>query len=516
MLRKLSVGARLAALFGVVVVLFLAVGGVSLYTGAQLKEADALKDHTFEVLGHVEEMSASMVDMETGVRGYLLSGNEANLAPWVDGQKHFGGSWAALHTLTADNPAQLARLNEVRDTHEAFTGIAKELIGVRQAIVTGSATMDQLVRQFALGKDKAAMDRFRSLAAELQDAERNLLGQRAKASDDLRMLNRMTTLVGSGLALVCAVAAWLWVTRSITRPILQAVQVAEAVAAGDLTVRVDVNQHDETGRLLKALSAMTGRLSELVGQVRTASESIATGATEIAGGNIDLSQRTEQQASSLQETAASMEQLNATVKSNADTARAATQLAGQASTAAGHGGIVVGEVVATMNRISASSRKIGDIISVIDGIAFQTNILALNAAVEAARAGEQGRGFAVVASEVRSLAQRSANAAKEIKVLINESVETVESGARLVGDAGRSMEDIVAQVKQVSTLIQEIDTASHEQTTGIGQVNVAVTQLDQVTQQNAALVEQAAAAAENLKTQADGLVNAVGIFRLAA
>jgi methyl-accepting chemotaxis protein len=288
------------------------------------------------------------------------------------------------------------------------------------------------------------------------------------------------------------------------------------VASGDLSSHIHSRHHDETGQLLAALKRMNESLVDMVGRVRNASDSIATGSTQIATGNADLSQRTEEQASNLQQTAASMEELTATVKHNADTARQAEQLATSASTVAEQGGTMVGQVVSTMGDISASSKKIADIIGVIDGIAFQTNILALNAAVEAARAGEQGRGFAVVAGEVRALAQRSAQAAKEIKTLIAESVEKVDNGTRLVGDAGQTMEDIVAQVKRVSDLIGEISHSSIEQSTGIGQIGQAVTQLDQVTQQNAALVEESAAAAESLKHQAGQLAELVAVFKLAA
>ncbi|MDP1791498.1 MAG: methyl-accepting chemotaxis protein, partial [Methylibium sp.] len=304
--------------------------------------------------------------------------------------------------------------------------------------------------------------------------------------------------------------------RAIVGPINRAMEVAQTVAAGDLRSSIDGSARDETGKLLAALKSMNDSLVSIVGSVRTSSDSIATGSAQIATGNADLSHRTEQQAASLQETAASMEEMNATVKANADTARQAIQLAGSASGAAEKGGQVVGQVVATMDDITASSRQIADIIGVIDGIAFQTNILALNAAVEAARAGEQGRGFAVVASEVRNLAQRSASAAKEIKELIGASVEKVEVGTRLVGDARASMDDIVVQVKRVSDLISEIGAATIEQTTGIGQVSTAVSQLDQATQQNAALVEESAAAADSLKQQASKLASVVSVFKLAA
>jgi methyl-accepting chemotaxis protein len=322
-----------------------------------------------------------------------------------------------------------------------------------------------------------------------------------------------TLAIGAGV-LALAVLASAGLVRSITGGIDAAVTVARTVAAGDLSSRIEVGRHDEIGTMLTALKHMNENLVAIVGDVRNASESIATGSSQIAHGNADLSQRTEEQASNLEQTAASMEQIGATVRHNADTARRASELAEGASRVAARGGEVVGQVVATMDGITDSSRRITDIIGVIDGIAFQTNILALNAAVEAARAGEQGRGFAVVAGEVRSLAQRSATAAKEIKVLIGESVGKVENGTRLVADAGRTMGDIVDQVRRVSVLIAEISNASEEQSRGIGQIGDAVTQLDQVTQQNAALVEESAAAAESLRVQADALARTVGTFRL--
>jgi len=354
-----------------------------------------------------------------------------------------------------------------------------------------------------------ALDKLKDLQVELMQravAE----GEADYASAKLLMFGLLIGMAGLG-----TLGGWL-IARSITGPIREAVAVAEKVAAGDLGSRIDASAHDETGQLLKALKAMNESLVRIVGTVRASSDSIATGSAQIATGNQDLSQRTEEQASNLQQTAASMEELSGTVKTSADTARQANQLATAASSAAIKGGEVVGQVVATMQDIAESSKKIADIIGVIDGIAFQTNILALNAAVEAARAGEQGRGFAVVASEVRSLAQRSADAAKEIKTLIGTSVDKVEAGTRQVDEAGKSMDDIVTQVKRVSDLIGEISSAANEQTMGISQVGDAVTQLDQVTQQNAALVEESAAAAESLKHQAANLVQAVAVFKLAA
>ncbi|WP_311223694.1 MULTISPECIES: methyl-accepting chemotaxis protein [unclassified Acidovorax] len=327
-----------------------------------------------------------------------------------------------------------------------------------------------------------------------------------------------TMLLGLAIVATLLGAAIAWaITRHVKRQLggepAYAASIAQEVARGNLAMQVDLRAGDSSS-VLAAMGMMRANLAQVVSEVRLSSESIATGASQIASGNADLSQRTEEQASNLQQTAASMEEMNSTIKQNADTVRTASQLASSASTTAARGGEVVGNVVRTMEDITASSRKIGDIIGVIDGIAFQTNILALNAAVEAARAGEQGRGFAVVASEVRSLAQRSAQAAKEIKDLIGESVSKVEAGSQLVGEAGSTMVDIVDQARRVADLIAEIGAATHEQEQGLSQVSDAVNQLDQVTQQNAALVEESAAAADSLNTQAARMVELVSVFQI--
>jgi methyl-accepting chemotaxis protein len=324
----------------------------------------------------------------------------------------------------------------------------------------------------------------------------------------MSVLAALATIAGAGIA-------W-WITRTITVPLREAVGVAEKVSHGDLTSTIQSRSSDETGQLLFALTNMNEALSGIVSEVRACTDAVTSASQQIAAGNADLSSRTEEQAASLEETAASMERLYSAVRQNSENAGQANELAAGASAVAVQGGQVVGEVVQTMASINASSKKIVDIIAVIDGIAFQTNILALNAAVEAARAGEQGRGFAVVASEVRSLAQRSAAAAKEIKGLITDSVAKVESGSQLVAQAGKTMDQIVSSVKRVTDIMGEIAVATQDQTAGIEQVNQAVVQMDETTQQNAALVEQAAAAAESMKEQAEALTRAVAVFKLAA
>ncbi|WP_246590838.1 methyl-accepting chemotaxis protein [Georgfuchsia toluolica] len=350
--------------------------------------------------------------------------------------------------------------------------------------------------------------------AKLIDLQQRIVDAQGQDTAAAMSQGRLLLKLTIGAALLGTVLVGMILVRSITRPLSEAVRVAQRVAAGDLTSEVDIKSKDEIGELLQALKEMNQSLKKIVGEVRNGTDEIGSASEQIASGNADLSQRTEQQASSLEETASSMEELTSTVKLNAENAKQANQLAAGASAVAVKGGLVVGQVVETMSSINESSKKIVDIISVIDGIAFQTNILALNAAVEAARAGEQGRGFAVVATEVRTLAQRSAAAAKEIKQLIGDSVHKVEAGTRLVDEAGKTMEQIVSSVKRVTDIMGEIAAASQEQGHGIEEVNQAIVQMDRVTQQNAALVEEAAAAAESMQEQAQSLAQAVAVFKL--
>ena len=403
--------------------------------------------------------------------------------------------------------AQFAAVKEVRAGYlEARAALFKAKLDGDDALAAKIHAEQMVPRSAAF---LAAMNKLATMQIAAADGVATGI---LDAYRSTRVILLSLSVAALGLGIACAVL----ITRSITVPIREAVAVAEKVAGGDLTSRAAAQGRDETGQLMRALGSMTTSLAEIVGRVRTGTGAIATASNEIAAGNLDLSSRTEQQAGSLEETASSMEELTSTVKQNADNAREANRLARNAAAIAGDGGAVVAEVVGTMGSINESSRKIVDIISVIDGIAFQTNILALNAAVEAARAGEQGRGFAVVAGEVRNLAQRSATAAKEIKLLIDDSVSKVAAGTSQVDRAGATMTEIVRSIEHVTTIMADIAAASEEQSAGIEQLNVAITEMDRVTQQNAALVEEASAAAESMQNQADELARLVSTFRLDA
>ncbi|MGH8807013.1 MAG: methyl-accepting chemotaxis protein [Noviherbaspirillum sp.] len=509
-IRNLHIGTRLGLGFGLVLFLMLALALASLSRMANIHDnLDKVINENNVIIKELNDMRQAVMLVAVAVRNVSVMTNEDEVNAEVKqidvSNAEYKQSAAALGAMIKDE-ARKALLTKIAAGQAATTpGVDKAIAMARRQgdvipILLNGVVPNQ--RNWLAAMDE--MIKYQEKLAQATSAET------ASAYDSARLLT--LTLAGAAL-LLGALIAW-YVTRSITGPLRGAVEVARHVASGDLTTRVVVESQDETGQLLEALRDMNESLVRIVGEVRAGTNTITTASTEIATGNMDLSSRTEDQASSLQMTASSMEELTSTVKHNADNATQANNLAATASEVAVKGGSVVSQVVETMGSINESAKKIVDIIGVIDGIAFQTNILALNAAVEAARAGEQGRGFAVVAAEVRSLAQRSAAAAKEIKTLISDSVEKVEAGTRLVDQAGSTMDEVVSSVRRVTDIISEIAAASHEQTSGIEQVNQAIIQIDNVTQQNAALVEEAAAAASSLQDQARNLSMVVSVFKL--
>jgi len=511
-MKNLKIGTRLALGFGLVLV------SMALMTAIGLWRMEAVAQATHAMMQQPLAKERMISDwyrlIHTSVRRTtaISKSTDASLGPFFAEDaasssqevKELQQKVAAL----ADTPQEQAVLDSMEPTRKAYISSRDEIVKLKKDGQLDAA--DQVLQQKFIPAGNAYVSELK----QLQDLQRASIDQRAEEIDGIYATSR-NALVSVGVLVFAlgALAAW-WLTVGITRPLGHAVRIARTVADSDLSSDIEVLSSDETGQLLQALKDMNDSLAGVVGRVRSGTDLIATASNEIASGNMDLSSRTEQQASSLEETASSMEELTATVRQNADNARQANQLAGAASSVAQRGGAVVAQVVDTMDAINASARKIVDIIAVIDGIAFQTNILALNAAVEAARAGEQGRGFAVVASEVRNLAQRSAAAAKEIKVLIGDSVDQVDAGSKLVAQAGSTMTEVVASVQRVTDIMGDISSASAEQSDGIEQVNHAVAEMDQVTQQNAALVEEAAAAAASLQDQAAALADVVRIFKL--
>ncbi len=523
-ISDLRIGVKLAAGFLAVVLLTALLGAIALVQMSRIHaNAEEIATNLLPSVTQTGELRVLLNRMRRAEAGMVTARSAAEVKAFAEqvAQRHKDLTRVeAIYEPLIDMPKEREVFNAYKARKAAYVALQDKLADIAKGVDFSTAetmelTADALSMLYA-GESESA---FVATAETLGELQKINADAALKANEEaMTVFNAARIWVLGTLSLCVALAAVLGVaiTRAVTRPAHHAVLAARAIADGDLATEVPPGGKDEMGQLLNALGDMRANLARVVSGVRSNAEGVASASAQIASGNNDLSARTEQQASALEETAASMEELGSTVRQNADNARAANQLAVSASTVAVQGGDVVAEVVETMKGINASSNKIADIISVIDGIAFQTNILALNAAVEAARAGEQGRGFAVVAGEVRNLAGRSAEAAKEIKALITASVERVEQGTALVDKAGATMTEVVSAIRRVTDIMGEISAASSEQSAGVGQVGEAVTQMDQATQQNAALVEEMAAAASALNAQAGELVNAVAVFKLDA
>ncbi|MES2583215.1 MAG: methyl-accepting chemotaxis protein [Pseudomonadota bacterium] len=513
-LNRLKIAAKLWFFIGLILALLVTIAGAGLVRSAGiLAEGRAQQMVAYQMVQVTTRWNGLTETNASRTHAILISSDPAVPAAFKEAvagtSKEISEMQKQLDALPLTD-ADKAQLQKIADLRKAMITLREKANAVKT-----EGKQDE-VMQILSAQYLPAMASYIAAQKELVKMQEQRVVDVQAETESRRQTNSMGIIVGLLVVVALICAGTIWLVGSIRDPLDQANDIAARIAQGDLSSRISTQREDEFGSLLRSLATMNDSLGRMVAQVRLSTDNIATASAEIASGNNDLAQRTEQTSSNLQSTASSMDALTATVQHSSDNSRQASALAASASTVAQRGGAVVTQVVATMQEIDASSKKIADIIGVIDGIAFQTNILALNAAVEAARAGEQGRGFAVVASEVRSLAQRSAEAAKEIKGLINTSVEKVESGTRLVTDAGATMEEIVQSVRRVADVIGEITEAAHSQSSGIAEVNTAIGNLDQMTQQNAALVEESAAAAESLREQADRMKESVAVFRVSA